>query len=144
MFGLKELLENRVTYHSDCYKSVTNKEMKKKFHCNNKKYIKSVILQKESDVQLSRTKSRRDAEIIYLEAKRDQSIDQHMNEPDTYNETFAAASLIRCDILGKNRWKFTRSYNDDKIPNSLEQLLKQTIIGLKETVDVNAKKKKCR
>ena len=82
------------------------------------------MLQKESDVQLSRTKSRRDAEIIYLEAKRDQSIDQHMNEPDTYNETFAAASLIRCDILGKNRWKFTRSYNDDKIPTSLEQLLK--------------------
>ena len=31
MFGLKELLENRVTYHSDCYKSVTNKEMKKNF-----------------------------------------------------------------------------------------------------------------
>ena len=47
-----------------------------------------------------------------------------MNEPDTYNETFAAASLIRRDILGKNRWKFTRSYNDDKIPTSLEQLLK--------------------
>ena len=31
MFGPKELLENRVTYHCDCYKSVTNKKMKKNF-----------------------------------------------------------------------------------------------------------------
>ena len=65
-----------------------------------------------------------------------------MNAPDTYNEIFAAASLIRRDILNKNRWKFTRSYHDYEIPTLLEQLLKRIIIGLKNTVDLKVKKKK--
>ena len=65
-----------------------------------------------------------------------------LNAPDTYNETFAAASLIRSDILNKNRWKFTGSYDDYEIPTSLEQLLKWIIIVLKDTVDLNAEKKK--
>ena len=65
-----------------------------------------------------------------------------MNALDTYNKIFAAASLVRCDILNKNRWKFTGSYDDYKIPTSLEQLLKWVIIGLKNTVDLNTKKKK--
>ena len=65
-----------------------------------------------------------------------------MNAPDTYNDSFAAASLIRRDILDKNRWKFTGNYNDDEVPTSLEQLLKWIIIGLKDTVDLKAKKKK--
>ena len=61
---------------------------------------------------------------------------------NAYNETFAAALLIRRDVLNKNRWKFTGSYDDDKIPTSLEQLLKWIIIGLKDNVNLNAKKKK--
>ena len=153
-----------------------------KFHCIYKKHIKSLILQKVSDVQFSQPKSRKDAEIIYSETKRDQAIDQCMNAyrsatllkkrlwhrcfpvnfmkfrrtpfyiehlwwlllnaPDTYNEIFAAASLIRSDILNKNRWKFTGSYDDYEIPTSLEQLLKWIIIVLKDTVDLNAEKKK--
>ena len=64
-----------------------------------------------------------------------------MNAPDIY-KTFAAASLIRQDILNKNGWKLPRSYDNDEIPTSLEQLLKWIIIGLKDTVDLNAKKKK--
>ena len=64
-----------------------------------------------------------------------------MNAPDAYNKIFAAASLIGRDILNKNRWKFTASC-DDEIPTSLEQLLKWIIISLKDTVDLNAKKKK--
>ena len=39
-----------------------------------------------------------------------------MKASDTYNEIFAAASLIRRDILNKNRWKFTGSYDDYQIP----------------------------
>ena len=42
-----------------------------KFHCNYKKYIKSLILQKVS--KFSRPKPRRDAETMYSEAKRDQA-----------------------------------------------------------------------
>ena len=61
---------------------------------------------------------------------------------NAYNETFAAALLIRRDVLNKNRWKFTGSYDDDKIPTSIEQLLKWIIIGLKDNVNLNAKKKK--
>ena len=95
-----------------------------KFHCNYKKYIKLLILQKVSDVQFSQPKSRREAEITCSKAKRDQAIDQYMNALDTYNEIFAAASLIRRDILNKNRWKFTGSYDDSEIPTSLEQLSK--------------------
>ena len=111
----------------------------KKNHCNYKKYIKSIILRKVSDVQFSRPKSRIDAEIICSEAKLDQATDHYMN---AYNETFAAALLIRRDVLNKNRWKFTGSYDDDKIPTSLEQLLKWIIIGLKDNVNLNPKKKK--
>ena len=47
-----------------------------------------------------------------------------MNAPDTYSEIFAAASLIRRDILNKIRWKFTASFDDNEIPTSLEQLSK--------------------
>ena len=112
-----------------------------KFHCNHEKYIKSLILQKLSDVQFSRPKSRRQAEIIFSEAKRDQAIDQYINATDTYNEIFAAASLARRDILNRKRKKFKGSYGDYKIPTSLEQLLKWIIIGLKDTVNLNAKKK---
>lgn len=65
-----------------------------------------------------------------------------MNAPDIYNEIFATASLLRRDIFNKNRWKFTGSYDDDEIPNSLEQLVKWILIGLKDTVDLNAKKRK--
>ena len=39
------------------------------------------------------------------------------------------------------RWKFTGNY-DNKILTSLELLSKWTIIGLKDTVDLNAKDKK--
>ena len=113
-----------------------------KFHHIYKKYIKSLILQKVSDTQFSQPKSRREVEMICSVGKRDQAIDQYMNAPDTYNEIFAAASLIRRDILNKNRWKFTRSYHDYEIPTLLEQLLKRIIIGLKNTVDLKAKKKK--
>ena len=102
-----------------------------KFHCNYKKYIISLILQKVNDVQFSCS-----------EVTRDQAIDQCMNAPDTYNKIFAAASLISRDILNKNRWKFTGSDDDYETPTSLEQLLKWTIIGLKGIVDLNAKKKK--
>ena len=91
-----------------------------KFHCNYKKYIKLLILQKVSDVQFSRPKSK----ITCSKAKRDQAIDQYMNAPDTYSEIFAAASLIRRDILNKYRWKFTGSFDDNEIPTSLEQLSK--------------------
>ena len=112
-----------------------------KFHCNYKKCIKSLILQKVNDVQFSRPKSRREAEIICSEAKRDQAIDKYMKAPDAYNEIFAAGSLIRRDILNKNKWKFTGSYDYYEIPTSLEILLKWTITGLKDTVDLNAKKK---
>ena len=69
-------------------------------------------------------------------------MDQCMNAPDTYNEIYAAASLIRRDILNKNRSKLTVSYDNYEIPTSLEQLLRLIIIGLKDTVDLNAKKKK--
>ena len=65
-----------------------------------------------------------------------------MNPPDTYNEIFAAASLIRRDILNNNKQKFRGSYDDDEIPTSFEQLLKQIIIGLKHTVNLNDEKKK--
>ena len=63
--------------------------------------------------------------------------------PDTYNWIFNAAPLIRCDSLNKNRWKFTGSYDNDEIPTSLEQLLMWIIIGLKDTVDLTLKSKKC-
>ena len=102
-----------------------------KFYCNYEKYIKSLIIQKVSDVQFSRPKSGREAEIICSEAKRDQVIDQHMNAPDAYNEIFAAASSVRRDVLNKSRWKFRGSYDDYEILTSLEQLLKWVIIGLK-------------
>ena len=46
-----------------------------------------------------------------------------MNAPDTYKELFATESLILRDIRNKIRRKFTESYVD-KIPTSLEQLLK--------------------
>ena len=65
-----------------------------------------------------------------------------MNAPDTYNEIYAAASLIRLDILNKNRSKLTVSYDSYEIPTSLEQILRWIIIGLKDTVNLNAKKKK--
>ena len=47
-----------------------------------------------------------------------------MNAPDTYKELFATESLILRDIRNKTRRKFTESYDVDKIPTSLEQLLK--------------------
>ena len=65
-----------------------------------------------------------------------------MNAPDTYKELFATESLILRDIRNKIRRKFTESYDVDKIPTSLEQLLKQIIIDLIDAVDLNAKKKK--
>ena len=40
-----------------------------------------------------------------------------MNAPDTYNKSLVAASLIRHDILNKNRWKFTVSLNAKKKKN---------------------------
>ena len=82
----------------------------------------SLLLQKLSDVQFLRPKLRRQVETIFSEAKRDQT--WHMNAPDTYKELFATESLILRDIRNKIRRKFTESYDVDKIPTSLEQLLK--------------------
>ena len=84
--------------------------------------------------------SRREAEILSSEAKCDQVIDQCMNAPDTCNEIYAAVSLIRRDILNKNRSKLKVSYDNYEIPTSFEQLLRWIIIGLKDTVDLSAKK----
>ena len=58
-----------------------------------------------------------------------------MNAPDKFNEIFAIASLIKRDILNKNRWKFTGRYDDNEFSSSLEQILKWIIIGLKDTVE---------
>ena len=63
-----------------------------------------------------------------------------MNAPDTYNEIYAVASLIRRDILNKNRSKLTVSYDNYEIPTSIEQLLRWIMIGLKDTFGMNAKK----
>ena len=93
-----------------------------KFHCYCKRHIKSLLLQKLSDVQFLRPKLRRQAEIFFLEAKRDQT--WHMNAPDTYKELFVTESLILRDIRNKIRRKFTESYDVGKIPTSLEQFLK--------------------
>ena len=87
-------------------------------------------------------KSRGEAEIICSQAKHDQAIDQYMNAPDIFNEIFAIASLIKHDILNKIRWKFTGRYDDNEFASSLEQILKWIIIGLKDTVEQKAKKKK--
>lgn len=113
---------------------------KEKFRCNYKKYKKWLILQKVSDVQVSWPNSRREAEILCSEAKRDQLIDQCMNAPGTYNEIYAVASLIRRDILNKNRSKLTVSYDNYEIPTSIEQLLRWIMIGLKDTFGLNVKK----
>ena len=95
-----------------------------------------------NDVQSSRQMSRREAEIICWEAKRYQVMNQYLNAPDTYNETSAPASSIRRDILDKNRWKFARSYGGAEILTSLRQHLKWILIGAKDTLDLNVKKKK--
>lgn len=95
-----------------------------------------------NDVQSSRQMSRRETEIICWEAKLYQVMNQYLNAPDTYNETSAAASSIRSNILDKNRWKFARSYGGAEILTSFRQHLKWIITGAKDTLDLNAKKKK--
>ena len=108
-----------------------------KFHCNYKKQIKSWVLQKVSDVQFSQPKSCREAEIICSEAKHDQVINQYKNASDTYNKSLVAASLIRHDILNKNRWKFAVSLNAKKKKNVDVQ-----IKNISEIVITSTKSKK--
>ena len=95
-----------------------------------------------NDVQSSRQMSRREAEIKCWEAKLYQVMNQYLNAPDTYNETSAATSSTRSNILDKNRWKFARSYGGAEIITSFRQHLKWIITGAKYSLDLNAKKKK--
>ena len=100
-------------------------------HINYKRYLKGLLQENVQDISFSRSKSRRDPEVICSNASKDRAVDSFRCIPDEYNQLFEAAKTVRDDILKSPKWTFTGDYTGFEAPTSLTALLKWIIIGPK-------------
>ena len=70
-----------------------------------------------------------------------EAIDAYRNTLDDYNLIFKTASMIRKDILDKEKWVFKGDFNEYELPKSLKSLLQWIIIGPKSNIDLAPLKK---
>ena len=110
-------------------------------HINYKRYLKGLLQENVQDISFSRSKSRRDPEVICSNASKDRAVDSFRCIPDEYNQLFEAAKTVRDDILKSPKWTFTGDYTGFEAPTSLTALLKWIIIGPKVGIDLCPKRK---
>ena len=96
---------------------------------NYKRYSKNLLKENFRDI-FSRPKSRRQSQVLCSNSSH-----------DDYNLIFKTASMIRKDILDKEKWVFKGDFNEYELPKSLKSLLQSIIIGPKSNIDLAPFKK---
>ena len=89
---------------------------------NYKRYSKNLLKENIRDFIFSRPKSRRQSEVLCSNSSHVEATDAYHNTPDDSNLIFKTASMIRKDILDKEKWVFI-DFNEYELPKSLKSLL---------------------
>ena len=90
---------------------------------NYKRYLKNLLKENIRDLIFSRSKSRRQSEVLCSNSSHVEAIDAYRNTPDDYKLIFKTTSMIHKDNLDKEIWVFKGDFNEYELPKSLKSLL---------------------
>ena len=80
------------------------------------------------NVLFSRPPCRRKPENIHSDELNKKLVDDHSNKADDFAAIFEVAKILRRDIMNLRQWKFSGSFHNFKIPESLRTLLEWVLV----------------
>ena len=81
-----------------------------------------------TNVLFSRPLCRRKPENILSDQLNKKLVDDHSNKADDFAAIFEVAKILRRDIMNLRQWKFSGSFHNFKIPESLRTLLEWVLV----------------
>ena len=107
---------------------------------NHKRYLKSLLENKLTDIVFSKPLARNESErLCSKETQRAVIEETFKNAKDDFSTIFDCAKTIRKDIQKNEQWKFYGSFENFNTPKSLSSLIKWILIGPKDIRDTRKK-----